>query len=472
MKPLAKVDFIPHEFQEVLAWLLKVEDFDLVKKLLNRIFTNMPDNKPEYHDYIGMVLHHAKFYPEALESSLKTFNMIPDNINAAYNVARCYNSAGMPDKAEFYIRKVIQAKPDWSSALIDGAVYVCAQGRFDEAYQMLENARLQLPPGDSELEVIRFNMGWHFIRKGEFKKGMEALRIGRKLRIWGAYASKSSKPCLTTETSVQGKKIMIVGEGGAGDEIINVRFAQVLKARGAIPMFASGQKLESIFSRCPDVSLACKSSDLQNVDFDYWAPAMDMPQLLGLDLHEIPNKAYLTPALNFKNKWTQIIPKSNTLKIGLRWQGNPLYERDLYRSVPFAEFESFFNIPNVEFYSLQKDSGLEELNPNSPVKDLSTLLETWEDTLAAIDQLDLVISSCTSIAHLSAALGKKTFIYTPINHYYIWASPYKKSPWYPDVTLFKQNQFHQWGEMTKEIRTELQKLQQLPLSDANSAELK
>ncbi|MDG0815790.1 tetratricopeptide repeat protein [Bdellovibrio svalbardensis] len=458
MKPLPRIQDLPTEFQATIEWLLRVEDYQLAKSLLERVLAHGPQDNPALMDYQAMVLYHGKFYHEAQEVAERTLKLIPGNVNASYNLARCQNASGRPDLAEQAMLPVLAANPQWPSAIIDMAVYVCSQGRFDEAYEMLLKAQQSLPAGHTEQEIVRFNLGWHLIRKGKFKEGMECLRIGRKLRIWGAYSNNLVKPVLEKHTNIQGKRVAIIGEGGAGDEIINARFAQVLKERGAIPMMVTGQKLEGILSNARDMAWAGNRKDLSNMEFDYWAPAMDMPQILDLDLHEIPSGAYLQASPEYLSKWRTMIPPNKKIKIGLRWQGNPLYERDLYRSVPFTEFKTFFGNPNFEFYSLQRDSGVEELDPGSPVKDLSAELKTWEDTAAAISCLDLVISSCTSIAHLAAALGKKTWVYTPINHYYIWASPGEKSAWYPDVTLFKQTTFKEWSDCTSQMKPLLEAL--------------
>lgn len=456
MKPLPRIPDLPTEFQATIEWLLRVEDYALAKSLLERVLLYAPKDNPALLDYQAMVLYHGKFYLEAQEVAEKTLKILPGNFNASYNLARCQNASGRPDLAEKSMQSVLKANPHWPSAIIDMAVYVCSQGRFDEAYEMLLQVQKALPAGHGELDIVRFNMGWHLIRKGKFKEGMDCLRIGRKLRIWGAYSNSMNKPALEKHTNVQGKKVLIVGEGGAGDEIINARFAQVLKSRGAVPMMVSNQKLEGLLSGARDMAVATSGKEAATLEFDYWAPAMDMPQILDLDLHEIPSGAYLQAPQTLMSKWRNIIPASGKLKVGLRWQGNPLYERDLYRSVPFSEFGAFFNNSNIEFYSLQRDSGVEEIDPASPVKDLSSELKTWEDTAAAISCLDLVISSCTSIAHLAAALGKKTWVYTPINHYYIWASPGEKSAWYPDVTLFRQKTFKEWSDCTGQMKTLLE----------------
>jgi sulfotransferase len=106
-------------------------------------------------------------------------------------------------------------------------------------------------------------------------------------------------------------------------------------------------------------------------------------------------------------------------------------------------------------YSLQRDSDIRDL-PESVV-DLQNQIVTWDDTAAAIANLDLVITSCTSVAHLAAAMGKETWIIVPILPYHVWALPGERSPWYDSVRLFRQEVFGNWDAPLQKVKAELLK---------------
>ena len=108
----------------------------------------------------------------------------------------------------------------------------------------------------------------------------------------------------------------------------------------------------------------------------------------------------------------------------------------------------------LDQYSLQKDNDIQEL-PDG-ISDLKHLLLSWEDTAACIQNLDLVITSCTSIAHLSAAMGKPTWVIVPILPYHVWAYGDEHSPWYQKTTrVFRQKTFGKWDEPFAEVREQL-----------------
>ena len=126
--------------------------------------------------------------------------------------------------------------------------------------------------------------------------------------------------------------------------------------------------------------------------------------------------------------------KYSKIRIGLCWKGNPKFEHEQHRIFPHnLFFDSVKNI-DAEFISLQKGKGEDE-RPEWVEK---VSLDTWEDTSKAIASCDLVITSCTSVAHLAGAMGTKTWIIIPILPYYLWALPGEKTSYYDSVTLFRQ----------------------------------
>ena len=145
--------------------------------------------------------------------------------------------------------------------------------------------------------------------------------------------------------------------------------------------------------------------------------------------------------------------KYSKIRIGLCWKGNPKFEHEQHRIFPHnLFFDSVKNI-DAEFISLQKGKGEDE-RPEWVEK---VSLDTWEDTSKAIASCDLVITSCTSVAHLAGAMGTKTWIIIPILPYYLWALPGEKTSYYDSVTLFRQEKYGKWEEPFEKIKERLKK---------------
>jgi hypothetical protein len=168
---------------------------------------------------------------------------------------------------------------------------------------------------------------------------------------------------------------------------------------------------------------------------------MSAALLLNLEYSNLKGKAFLPCKEKIKGK---------KLKVGIRWSGNPDFEHEQHRKF---NPEPLFNLKNVDLVSLQRDS-LEEI-PNHIG---CPSLDSWEDTIEAIESVDLVITSCTSVAHLAGAMGKPTWIIIPILPYYLWAIPGQLTPWYNSVKLFRQTKKDEWSNVFEEITKELELL--------------
>jgi hypothetical protein len=189
----------------------------------------------------------------------------------------------------------------------------------------------------------------------------------------------------------------------------------------------------------------------------HWTYSMSLPIYLNLEYKDLWDGPYLKSLeeFDYKYKW---ISENTKLKIGLRWQGNPEYDHDLHRSVKLSTlFESIKNI-DAEFYSLQKDNGLEELDAYPEIKNMESCMTSYEETMSIINELDIIITTCTSIAHMASAMGKRTFIFVPITAYYTWSHSMKQSPWYGDnVTLLRQTKPRNWESPINELKESLSK---------------
>ena len=70
--------------------------------------------------------------------------------------------------------------------------------------------------------------------------------------------------------------------------------------------------------------------------------------------------------------------------------------------------------------------------------------------------LDLVISSDTSIPHLAGALGVPVWVALPLVPHWRWLLQGETTPWYPTMRLFRQGQRGDWDEVFDRIAQQLQ----------------
>lgn len=450
---------VPEFCQESLRWLVALGEHRLASRLAGRVASTLPEGSPQHSEFLMRWMYRSRSFREAAlaaKALLALGNLTPE---LKVEIASCLGVAGLAADAESLMREVLATQPDWAGARVNLGLFVAAQGRFEEAEKIFEALIGELPSEEKNWQMARYNLAIHRMRRGDAKEAFACLRAGRIHGIWGSKPPPVSMPELSRGESLRNKTILIAGEGGAGDEMIGARFGKVIEQRGGRAVWLSRQGLASVFSRTPGIGGAVNPEEFGRsvgLKCDYWAPCMDLPYLLDLDLHGIPSEPYLFADSEYARKWQERLRSTEgKLRVGIRWAGNPRYETDLMRTVPLSELSKLFDVPGVQFYSLQKDEAAELLPKDCGVIDLGPELTSWEETMGVVENLDLVITSCTSVAHLAAGMGKPTWVLPPLMCYYIWALPGESSPWYPGVRLFRQEQLGSWREPVERVRAEL-----------------
>lgn len=284
-----------------------------------------------------------------------------------------------------------------------------------------------------------YNRGLYVLMDGDLQEGMNLLARGRFENVFGD--RKPNTPRDIWSGTEKGTVILRL-EGGLGDQIHQVRFAQDIVDRGCKVIVSCSASLIDLFSQLPHLSAVIAQEAIGSVYHDFWVPGMSAPLSLGTEYKDVLGDAYIQkPEILDKKKF----------RIGLRWQGNPMFE-DQHKKYfdPKLLFDAVAG-HDVEFVSLQRDEGAQ----HKPDWVAESNLNSWVDTQIAAAGCDLVISSCTSVAHLSAAMGIPTWVVTPLLPYYVWATPGEKCPWYDSIRLFRQTKFEDWTEIFEKLSQEL-----------------
>jgi len=322
------------------------------------------------------------------------------------------------------------------------------RGEFDKAWQISELLEQQDPNNQRH----QFNRGWFLLHQGQFQEGCKLLEAGRYLNVYGSPPIGSGKPIWNpAEHTLQGKTVLLALEGGLGDEIIHVRFATPLAEQGATVIVYASQSLHCLIKRIKGVSKVINHSELKTTPHDYWIPGFSAGWLLGYEYDTLINDPYVIPHPQSVEMWKSII-NSDKIKVGIRWSGSPQFEHQQFRQFPVEPLLDLAKYNNVQLYSLQRDNDTRELPPE--VVDLQHLMLSWEDTAAAIQNMDLIITSCTCIAHIAAAMGKPTWVIVPILPYHTWTFGDRTSPWYQTARVFRQQKFADWSDTFNQLHKE------------------
>lgn len=331
--------------------------------------------------------------------------------------------------------------------LLDRQLRANLKGDFEEGWRISQILERERP----HCNRSAFNRGWHLLQQGKFQEGFELLDRGRWEKVFGSPPLQTNKPIWNMEDDINGKYLLIRAEGGLGDEINNVRFAKDFANKGAKVIVSASKTLMSVFSRIEGVSAVILRDYEQPIYHDYWVPAMSAPRISGNTYETLSGKPYLT---NIKEKLD--IP--GKFKVGICWSGNPRFEHEQHRKFPPNKLIDIHKMEGLTVYSFQRDHDLQVLPKD--VIDLRKFLLDWEYTLQYLSHMDLVITSCTSIAYASAGLGIETWIVVPILPYYVWALPGKKTPWFNSVSLYRQKEWGNWDETFEELYEDLKKVKE------------
>lgn len=284
-----------------------------------------------------------------------------------------------------------------------------------------------------------FNRGWYTLREGKILEGYKLLDRGRIVGVFGNEKPHTPQPAWDGKTK---GTILLQLEGGLGDQIHQARYIKSIVDRGNRVIVSCAGPLVEFMQQLDGVSAAMQHGVEYGVYHDAYVQGMSSIVPLKLELKDLSGKPYIKKP---------DVKKGKKLRIGLRWSGNKDFEDQHKKLFPH---ELMFNAVkgfDAEFISLQRDGG-EEFCP-SWVKKVP--LNTWSQTQEAIASCDLVISSCTSVSHLSAAMGIDTWVVVPAMAYFLYALPGDRVPYYGSMRLFRQEEFGNWSTPFEEIKKEL-----------------
>ncbi|MBB5392940.1 MULTISPECIES: tetratricopeptide repeat protein [unclassified Herbaspirillum] len=450
------------------------------------------------HTALGEAFYAMNMYKEAVESHKTSLLLDPTDSYAHYKIADAYLKLDEVDKAHEHYRRVIELLPNDANSYAKLAVSLAnTQDRVEEALALFNKA-LELDPrhaltynnigaimhdhGRREEAIPYFrkalelkpnystamhNLALSQLLQGNLKEGWanhESRLVTRERADVYRVVHKLFKiiPKWDGVSSLKGKRIFLMHEQGFGDSIQFLRYAKLVQELGAEVAVHVKNPLYRLFqSYSPDIMLVRESDPIPRCDYAYML--MSLPHALGTDtIDDIPVlPSYLSAEESSKAIWKDKIErlsKPGNLRVGFVWGGNPEHGNDRRRSIPLTKLLPLFNLPGIDYFSLQKGKPTADLNnlqPGLPVFNLGDDCTDFADTAAAIANLDVVISVDTSVAHLAGALGGPTWVMLPHTPDWRWLLDRDDCVWYPNTRLFRQPEEGNWEAVIAKMATEL-----------------
>jgi tetratricopeptide (TPR) repeat protein len=410
---------------------------------------------------LGVALHDLGRLEEAIACHSQCLEWNENSFAAHNNLGTVYQDQTRLEEALVHYRRAVELQPNAAEALVNlGTVYKWL-GQTEESREAYERALANRP----DYAAAHVGIATLKLAAGDFENGWPQFewrwRTGQLLPREYHQAAWDGRPLEA------GRTILLYCEQGYGDAIQFVRYAAAVK-RGnpaANVVLECERPMLELFGSLAGVDRLVARGDELPV-FDTHAALMSLPGLLGTRLETVPCEVpYLIADEAFVEQWRErlrtIGDGERPYLIGVNWRGGEGRAVAQRRDLPVPLLASLAKLPGVRLINLQKGAGERELAPGHslPIEYLGDQVDrdhgAFMDTAAIMRNLDLVITSDTSIAHLAGALGVQVWVPLPFAAEWRWLQGRPDSPWYPTMRLFRQKAAGEWEGVFGEIRVAL-----------------
>jgi tetratricopeptide (TPR) repeat protein len=476
----------------VLDWidlLCGLGQLDLAQRVAAAYGERMPEDALGWFR-LGLAYQLDKRYELALRSYERATRLDQPVSMLRNNMAAAYIEVGRHDEAQSLLEKVLRDEPDnalaWTNlatVLLKGCDPAAAQVAAERAcalapgyavaLQSCANVLGELQQWDgalhfaqraSELEPNNMSVTWLLatlqLLRGDYAAGW----LNHEARWDGSPELSGNWPNLPVPRwagqSLNGKTLFIWSEQGYGDVLQFVRFlpriAQEVAHAGGKLVFGCWKPLLTLMRR----SLGDEVETIVELDqssslhgFDYHLPLASLPLMLGVTPDRLSTtEPYLKADRAKVDAWRSRHGAGTLrLKVGLVWSGSRTHQRNPLRAVdPLAVARALGSVQGVDFVCVQIGAGEEVkamCEAGLRLTDPTPELTSFDDTAALLESLDLVITVCTSVAHLAGALGVPAWVLLDVKPHWVWMTGRSDSPWYPSIRLYRQQEYGRWDHV-------------------------
>ncbi|HUA78374.1 MAG TPA: tetratricopeptide repeat protein [Acetobacteraceae bacterium] len=411
--------------------------------------------RPDYaeaHNNRAAALRDLGRLDEALAACEKAIALRPNYAEAYNSRAVALRDLKRPEEALASCDRALALKSDYAEACNNRSIALLDLRRCAEAVAACDRA-LALDPRHA---AAHYSKSMASLAAGDFATGWRLYEYRRQ--VWDISRYRAyPKPLWLGEEDPSGKTVFLTWEQGHGDTIQFCRYAPLLQARGARVVLSVQEPLLRLL-RGLDPRIEVIGAHQEPAAFDLHCPLMSLPLAFGTTLETIPSAPrYLAPDRHLSPQWSARLPRGPRPRIGFGWSGYAHHPNDINRSMTLSDFEPLLSL-DLDWVCLQKEfrAGEEAALKACPrVTILADALHDFADTAAAIDQLDLVVTVDTSIAHLACALGKPVWILLCFGPDWRWLMEGEKTAWYPTARLYRQPRFGDWPALVAEVKNAL-----------------
>lgn len=425
------------------------------QRLLNHILGGAPHQGDALH-LAGVVAFRLGDIDTALDLMVRSLRHGIDTPLYLRNICEVYRALGRLDEALATAQRAIALAP---------ADPLCLHNQAVIHYHRLE-LQAALDCAGRALRIDPSLPGAHFIRaealllRGEWAEGWQEYEW--RFRIPGAapLMPPTPKPQWDGRPLIDGT-LLLIADQGFGDVIQFARYIPWVAERCSHVAIAANAEIASLLRQiAPGARQFLRWQDAP--DYAAFCPLSGLPRLAGTRIDNVPAPVpYLRadPArvARWADRLERLVPRGFH-RIGLIWAGRPTHNNDRNRSALLADFRPLGNVAGIALLALQKGPKTEQAGAwygRAPMINIGAEIADYDDTMAILDNLDLLVSVDTSVAHLAGAMGHPVWIMLPRAPDWRWLLDRSNTPWYPSARLFRQPNARRWDDVVQAIGEEL-----------------
>jgi hypothetical protein len=364
---------------------------------------------------LGNALKDLERFDESLAAHRRAVELSGDSALHWHNFGVTLREANRVDEAVRALDRAIEIEPDHIDAHWDRSLCNLALGRYGEAWP---------------------DYAWRW-RLSEMKNV-----VVPPAPLWDG-------------APLNGRTLLLHAEQGFGDTILALRYLPKLAGLGGRIVLHVQPEVLRLIGRPANVDLIVPRPQAPP-PADVRLPLMDLVALYTPSLEAIPDPVSLAIPVGAGAKALGMLQHFRaSFKVGIVWSGSVTFKNNHRRAVDLQRFLALGEIPGVQLFSLQKGppfDSFKKLDPSPVVVDLGSQFQDFADTAAALRQLDLVVMTDSSVAHLAGSLGVPVWNLLNFQSYWIYgeATGMETTPWYASMRLFRQPSPSDWDHVFKQ----------------------
>jgi tetratricopeptide (TPR) repeat protein/glycosyltransferase involved in cell wall biosynthesis len=386
----------------------------------------------------------------AINAYEKALQFNPASIALCVELANLYDKLGDSVLTIKYWQKAVDLeKPHTPELLNNYGVALQAYGDLAGAIAQFEQA-LAI---DEQFSQAHANLGMAALLVGNFTAGWREFEW-RCVEEKAKFEKSIPQPWWQGE-NIPNQTLLIHAEQGIGDNLQFIRYIPIVRQKVGKLILRTYSSLTKILQNFPGIDQIILLEDAFP-HFDYHIPLLSLPYLCQTDLSNIPADI---PYIKASGSDIKLDTQPNILlKIGIVWAAKHDHPTSIHRSCCLDDLAILTTIPYIQLYSLQKGPQTDDLANHrlkSKIINLDNLINDLTDTANIIQQLDLIISVDTSVAHLAGAMGKPIWLLLTFSPDWRWLLDRSDSPWYPTMQIFRQEQPGNWQGVLQKVHNKL-----------------